>query len=49
MVSVPVQVVEALLEPATDALPFLVVWVKCNCLVWSGFDIVREREPVIAA
>lgn len=45
----PVQAVEALLEVPTDAMPFLTVWVAYDRLLGSCFNIMREREPVVAA
>ena len=38
----------ALLEAATDAIPFFTVRVAYDRLVGSYFNIVREREPTVA-
>lgn len=44
-----VQAVEALPEVAADAMPTFAEWVACDRLIWGGFNIVRERKPIVAA
>lgn len=44
----PMKAMVALLEAATDAIPFFTVRVAYDRLVGSYFNIVREREPTVA-
>jgi hypothetical protein len=46
--SVPLLIIEMLLEVATDMLPVLTLRMANDRLVWGSGDIVWKREPIIA-
>jgi hypothetical protein len=48
MSSVPVRAMETLPKVATNMMPHHTVWVACDCLVWSSFNIMREGKPFVA-
>jgi hypothetical protein len=40
--------VEALFEMPANTMPLFTVWMAHDCFVWGSYDIVWEREPVVA-
>jgi hypothetical protein len=46
--SVQMQTMETLPKPATNLMPERTVWVACDWLIWSNFDVVREGKPIVA-